>query len=325
MKLSLHQESWRSSIPFRISGHEFNTFDGVITTLTDGGFAGQGEAAGAYYLDDFPDGIEKTLEELRPVIENGIDRNMLQSLLPPGGARNALDCALWDLEAKRSGKRAWEIAGVEPRELQTVFTIGLEATPEEMADKAAAAEDFTLFKVKLDGDRPLERMTAIRNARPDARLVVDANQGWNFEQLASIAGAMADLGVEMIEQPLPRGGDQELEGYDSPIPLCADESCLHLGELEQAGIRYQMINIKLDKCGGLTHGIMMARKARELGLGLMVGCMGGTSLAMAPAYVVGCLCDLVDIDGPLLLTNDRPAGLHYDRGMVRPFGPEVWG
>lgn len=325
MRLSIHQESWRSAIPFRISGHEFTTFGGVVVTLSDGEYSGHGEAAGVYYCDDFPDGIEKTIEGLRPAIEEGIDRAALQALLPPGGARNALDCALWDLEAKRLGRRAWEIAGIEPRTLQTVFTIGLEATPEEMADKARAAKDYTLFKVKLDGDRPLERMRAIREVCPGARLVVDANQGWTFEQLTSIAGDFSDLGVEMIEQPLPRGQDRELEGYESPVPLCADESCLHLGEMEKASRRYQMINIKLDKCGGLTHGILMAGKARELGLGLMVGCMGGTSLAMAPSYVVGCLCDLVDIDGPLLLTNDRPAGLSYDRGMVSPFGPEVWG
>jgi len=325
MHFSLHQESWTALFPFRITGCEFNSFDNVVVALSDGDSVGYGEALGVYYLDDNPPDVERVLEGLRPVIEKGIDRTSLQSLLPPGGARNALDCALWDLEAKRSGKRVWELSGVEPRRLHTVFTIGLEATPAAMADKAAAAAAYTLFKVKLDGDRPLERIQAIRSARPDARLVVDANQGWTFEQLQSVAPAFADLGVEMIEQPLPRGQDQALEHYQSPLPLCADESCQHLGELDQTGRRYQMINIKLDKCGGLTHGLELAREARARGLGLMVGCMGGTSIAMAPAFVVGCLSDLVDIDGPLLLKSDRSKRLNYDRGRVAPFGADIWG
>jgi L-alanine-DL-glutamate epimerase-like enolase superfamily enzyme len=206
-----------------------------------------------------------------------------------------------------------------------VFTIGLEDTPEQMAEKAVNAGDLSLFKVKLDDDRPVERIHAIRDARPDARLVVDANEGWSFRQLRNVAPALAELGVQMIEQPLARGADKQLETYDSPLPLCGDESCQQLDELEAASQRYRMINIKLDKCGGLTHGLQLAHAARDRGLGLMVGCMGGTSLSMAPAHVLAQLCDFVDIDGPLLLKNDRPGGLRYERGVAslpqRPF----WG
>jgi L-alanine-DL-glutamate epimerase-like enolase superfamily enzyme len=246
-------------------------------------------------------------------------------LLPAGGARNAIDCALWDLDAKCSGRSVWDLAAVTAKPLETVFTIGLEATPSEMAEKATAATSHSLLKVKLDADLPLERLRAIRAARPDARIVVDANQAWTFAELQRLAPPFAELRVQMIEQPLPRGGDAALEGFRSPVPLCADESCLHLGELEQAAARYQMINIKLDKTGGLTHALELARAARARGLGLMVGCMAGGSLAMAPTFVVGCLCDLVDIDGPLLQKADRLPGIDYAGGRVSVFGPEVWG
>jgi L-alanine-DL-glutamate epimerase-like enolase superfamily enzyme len=194
-----------------------------------------------------------------------------------------------------------------------------------MAADARAAAVFRRLKVKLDGDRPLERIRAIREARPDAHLVVDANQGWTFSQLQEVAPAMADLGVAMIEQPLPRGKDSVLAGYRSPVPLCADESCLHAGELDLAAERYQMINIKLDKCGGLTPALSLARAARERGLGLLSGCMGGTSLSMAPAFVIGCLSDLVDLDGPLWQQSDRLPGLQFEGGHVSPFTPAVWG
>jgi L-alanine-DL-glutamate epimerase-like enolase superfamily enzyme len=245
--------------------------------------------------------------------------------LPAGGARNAVDCALWDLEAKMTGTTIWELTGIAPKVLETVYTISIEATPEAMAAHAASVANLPLLKVKLDGNQPLERMRAVRQARPDARIVVDANQGWNFGQLKSLAPAFADLGVLMIEQPLPRGGDAALEGYRSPVPLCADESCLHLGELEQAARRYQMINMKLDKTGGLTHALELARRARDRGLGLMVGSMCGSSLAMAPTFVVGCLCDVVDLDGPLLMKRDRLPGLRYSNGKVEPPARELWG
>ena len=246
-------------------------------------------------------------------------------MLPPGGARNALDCALWDLEAKWSGLSIWELTGVVPKPVETVYTISLDVNPELMARHAASAVEYPLLKIKLDGTQPLERMQAVRAARPDARIVVDANQSWTMEQLKTLAPACAALGVQMIEQPLARGADVQLEHYRSPVPLCADESCLHIGELDAAARRYQMINIKLDKTGGLTPALELAGAARARGLGVMVGCMSGTSLAMAPAFVLACVCDFVDIDGPLLQKSDRMPGLEYRGGAVSVFGPEVWG
>jgi L-alanine-DL-glutamate epimerase-like enolase superfamily enzyme len=325
IKLSVRAERWPAIRPFRIAGMAFHWFDSIVVELSRDGCVGRGEALGVYYLDETPDSMIAQVESVAAVIGAGIDRPALQTLLPAGGARNAVDCALWDLEAKTTERTIWQLTGVEPRPLETVFTIGLEATPEEMAAKAAAALTHGLLKIKLDGDRPLERLTAIRDARPDARIVVDANQGWTFAQLREITPAFAALGVQMIEQPLRRGADAELEGYRSPVPLCADESCLHLGELAQAVRRYQLINIKLDKTGGLTHALELARAARATGMGLMVGCMGGSSLAMAPSFVVGCLADLVDIDGPLLQKSDRLPGMTYDGGQVAVFGADVWG
>jgi L-Ala-D/L-Glu epimerase len=325
VKLGVHIERWPAIRPFRITGTVWNSFDSIVVEISQDGHVGRGEALGVYYLHETTDSLITQIEHVARRVESGIDRDALNKLLPPGGARNAIDCALWDLEAKLTGRAIWDLTGVQPRALETVFTIGLEATPEEMADKAVAAAGHTLLKVKLDADRPLQRLAAIRAARPDARLVVDANQGWSFSELQELAPHFARLGVQLIEQPLPRDQDRELEDYKSPVPLCADESCLHLGELDQAARRYQLINIKLDKTGGLTHALQLARAARARGLGLMVGCMGGGSLAMAPAFVIGCLADLVDIDGPLLQKSDRLPGLHYEGGEVAVFGRTLWG
>jgi L-alanine-DL-glutamate epimerase-like enolase superfamily enzyme len=325
MKLSVHTESWPAARPFRITGREWLSFEAVVVELAFEGVIGRGEALGVFYANETAASMAAEIEKIADRLVPGLDGTDLAELLPPGGARNALDCALWDLEAKTSGRRIWDLTGISPKPLLTVYTIGVEATPEAMAEHAASAAAYPLLKVKLDSYQPLERIRAIRSARPDARIVVDANQGWTFDQLKALAPAFADLDVEMIEQPLPRGADGELENYQSPIPLCADESCLHLGELDDAADRYQRINIKLDKTGGLTHALKLARVARDRGLGLMVGCMGGSSLAVAPAFVVGCLADLVDIDGPLLLRRDRLPGLIYARGRVDPPAPEVWG
>ncbi len=325
MKFSVHAESWPVLRPFRITGHVWTSFESIVVELERGGAVGRGEALGVFYADETPATMSAALEAIAVSLTDELDRATVQTLLPAGGARNALDCALWDLEAKQQGRSIWELTGVQPRELETVYTIGIEATPEAMAAHAAQAAGQPLLKIKLDGQQPLERLQAIRRARPDARLVVDANQGWDFAQLQSLAPAFADLGVLMIEQPLPRGGDAVLESYRSPVPLCADESCLHLGELEPAARRYQMINIKLDKTGGLTHALELARGARQRGLGLMVGSMAGSSLAMAPAFVVGCLCDFVDIDGPLLLRRDRLPGLCFDGARVSPPDGRIWG
>jgi len=325
VKIGVHIERWPTVRPFRIAGKTWDHFESVVVELERNGVVGRGEALGVYYLDETPETLVAQISQKSEWLRNDITRSKLQFLLPPGGARNAIDCALWDLDAKSAGRSVWNISGVQPKPLETVFTIGIEETAREMAAKAAAASGFGLLKVKLDGVRPAESLEAIRRSRPDTRIVVDANQSWTFNQLVELAPICANLGVQMIEQPLRRGNDAELDEYDSPVPLCADESCLHIDELEQAASRYQWINIKLDKAGGLTHALALAEAARSLGLQIMVGSMGGSSLAMAPAFVVGCLADLVDIDGPLLQQFDRLPGLEYNGGWVSVFKPDVWG
>ena len=325
MKMSVHIEEWPLTTPFRITGFEWVNTRCIVVQLCEDGFLGRGEAQGVFYLDETADSIFEQAESVIGALESGTRRKALQEILPAGGARNAIDCALWDLECKKAGKTIWELTGIDPKPVTTVFTIGLEPEPEDMAAKAAAASNSPVLKIKLSGDRPYERLAAIRAARPDATLVVDANQGWDFGQLQEVLPKCLGLDLAMIEQPLPRGGDEALEGFDSPITLAADESCLHSGELEQALRRYDMVNIKLDKTGGLTEALKVARLAREKGCKLMVGNMVGTSLSMAPSFVVAQLCDFVDIDGPLLLKHDYPNGLRYRNGVVEVFDPSLWG
>jgi len=325
MKLSVHIEEWPLSRPFRISNFEWINSRGIVVQVGEDGFLGRGEAQGVFYLGETADSLFEQVNAVANEVRRGISRRDLQRLLPAGGARNAIDCALWDLECKKSGKTIWQLTGIEPGAVTTVFTIGLEPTPEAMAAKAAAAADAPVLKVKLSADRPYERLAAIRAARPDAAIVVDANQGWDFALLREVIPQCAGLDLGMIEQPLPRGGDAELEGYDSAITLAADESCLDSSEVETAARRYGMINIKLDKTGGLTEALELARRAKALGCKLMVGNMVGTSLAMAPSFVIAQLCDFVDIDGPLLLKYDHPNGLRYDKGIVTGLDPAFWG
>ena len=311
--------------PFRIARKTSDDFPCEVCEIGQDGRIGRGEALGVYYLGETEKSMLAQLDSIAGDLAGGAGRQELLELLPPGGARCAADAALWDLEAQLSGTSAWNTAGVAPDPIETVFTIGLEAEPEEMGARAAAASDLTLFKIKLNDDRPVERVAAIRDARPDSRLVVDVNEAWNFERLKEVAPELAALDVKMIEQPLPRGKDSALEDYESPLPLCADESCQDTTDLDDLVPRYQMINIKLDKTGGLTHGLELAQAARAKGLGLMVGCMGGTSLCMAPIHVLAQLADFVDIDGPLLLKNDRLGGFDYDRGMVSLPEKRFWG
>lgn len=325
MQLSAHIEDWELQQPFRITGKEWRKSTSLVVQLAVGEHLGRGEAQGVYYLDETADSMMAQFEAVADELGRGVSRDDLLDLLPAGGTRNAIDCALWDLEAKQSGKTIWELTGVDPQPVITVYTIGIEDTPEAMAEKAAAAARYPVLKIKLDGVQVLDRLRAIRAARPDARLVVDANQGWSFEQLREFTPPLLELNLSMIEQPLPRGADEMLEDYRSPITLAADESCLHSGELAVAARRYDMINIKLDKTGGLTEALNLAHRARAAGCSLMVGNMSGTSLSMAPSFVVAQMCDLVDIDGPLLLKHDHPNGLVYEGSSVRVFDPKFWG
>lgn len=324
-KVSITTQSWPCIVPFRIANRVLNDFPCVTCEIEQDGRTGRGEAMGVSYLGETLSSMVAQLQEISQALAAGADRKRLFDLLPPGGARCAADSALWDLEAQLSESSAWQMAGVTQAPVETVFTIGLEDSPGQMAAKAIAATDLTLFKVKLDSNRPVERVAAIREARPDSRLVVDINQGWTFDELQKFEPELHALGVLMIEQPLPRGADEQLQNYKSRIPLCADESCLHVNDLSDAAKRYQMINIKLDKTGGLTHGLELAQAARKKNLGLMVGCMGGSSLSMAPAHVLAQLCDFVDIDGPLLIRKDRDGGLIYDRGFVSVPATRFWG
>jgi L-alanine-DL-glutamate epimerase-like enolase superfamily enzyme len=325
MDFNMHITDWVLTQPFRISGFEWINSRCLVVQLAHGGFVGRGEAQGVFYLDETAESIFEQAHAVADEIRKGISREQLQDLLPAGGARNAIDCAMWDLECKRSGKTIWQLTGIDPKPVTTVYTIGLEDSPEAMAAKASAAADAPILKIKLSNHMPYEKLAAIRAARPDAALVVDANQGWSFDQLQEVLPKCVDLDLAMIEQPLARGGDEQLEGFESPITLAADESCLHTGELETAARRYSMINIKLDKTGGLTEALRLARAAKAKGCKLMVGNMVGTSLSMAPSFVVAQLCDFVDIDGPLLLKYDQPNGLDYINGVVKGFDPALWG
>jgi L-alanine-DL-glutamate epimerase-like enolase superfamily enzyme len=322
-KVELRTESWDFETPFNITGYTFTEADLLHAVIDENGFTGSGEAAGVYFLGETGASMLAQAESILPALERGAGRGELRELLPTGGARNAIDCALWDLEAKRQRKSIWELTGIAPGVTQSVLTIGID-TPEDMAKKALLL-DSSKIKVKLDDDLPLERITAVCSARPDAEIIVDVNQGWTFGQLVELAPKFKDLGVAMIEQPLPRGGDAELEDYESPIILCADESCLDTSEFEQASRRYQMINIKLDKTGGLTEALDLARMAKAKGIELMVGNMMGTSLAMAPGYVIAQLCRFVDLDGALFLTRDREHPMSYAGGFVSRPSAELWG
>ena len=316
-------ESWPLLEPFVITGHTWTHCDVLVVSITENGVTGRGEATGVYYLDETAESMYQQVLGIQQKLEQGISREQLQSLLPVGGARNAIDCALWDLEAKSSGQSIFGLTGIPSSPVNTVNTVTID-TPEEMAKKAAAITARQI-KVKLDGEQPLQRITAVCNARPDADIVVDVNEGWSFAQLVELVPQFKALGIKMIEQPLPRGEDDALEGYQSPIMLCADESCLDTSELEQAARRYQMVNIKLDKTGGLTEALNLARRAKDKGMTLMVGNMTVTSLAMAPAYVIAQLCDFVDLDGALFLAADRSYPMSYEQGVVSGLTSQLWG
>jgi len=319
-------ETHRLSAPFRISGYVFETSDVVVVELSDGDYTGRGEAAGVYYLGDDSAHIVEELEAHCDAIESCTDREELRQTMPRGGARNAVDCALWDLEAKRAGTDVLHLAAIEQaRPLITTFTLGAD-DPDVMAEGARRYAHATAIKVKLTGDLPLdiERVRSIRGARPDVWLGVDANQGFTRDELDPLVEALDALRVSLLEQPLKRGREADLDGYRSPIPIAADESALGLDDVAGLLGRFDVFNIKLDKCGGLTEALLIAEEARRVGLKVMVGNMVGTSLAMAPAFVVGQHCDVVDLDGPTFLTADREHRCEYRDGTIW-CSDQVWG
>lgn len=323
--VDLRLEQWPLKRPFAISGRTFSCVDTVLVTLTCKGIRGRGEAAGVFYTADQPASIFRQIEALTTEVEAGLTRAMLQKLLPPGGARNALDCALWDLEARLTGRPAWELAGLSTM-APVVTTFGCSADiPETVASTALAYVDARAIKLKLAGDGlDRDRVRAVREVRPDVWLSVDANQGFTPESLEALLPTLVAADVKLIEQPLPVSDDALLEGIQAPIPIAADESVQTLADLARMVGRFDVVNIKLDKCGGLTAALAMAHRARELGLGLMVGNMFGTSLAMAPACLLGQLCDVCDLDGPIFFSADRADRALYRDGTIIP-PASLWG
>jgi L-alanine-DL-glutamate epimerase-like enolase superfamily enzyme len=318
-------ERWPLIAPFRITGYTWEALDVLVVSLRHDGHVGWGEAHGVYYRNDNPASMTVQIESLRTTIEAGISRESLQSMLPPGGARNALDCALWDLEAKLSGRPAWQVAAVgNPRPLLTTFTCGADE-PDKMAAAARAYTHARAIKLKLTGE-PIdaERVHAVRAARADVWLGVDANQGFTRAFLERLMPTLTEARVALIEQPFPVGQESLLDGFRSPIPVAADESVQCLADIPGLVGRFNVVNIKLDKCGGLTEGLAMTRAARNLGLETMVGCMTSTSLAMAPAFLVGQLCKVVDLDGPVFLKSDRAISVQYADGFIT-CPQQLWG
>lgn len=325
MKLDVVIEGWPLKAPFRISGHTFEVLQVVTVRLSCEGRVGSGEAVGVYYRDDTAPKIFDQIERIRGDLEAGVTRECLQTMLPPSGARNAVDCALWDLEAKLSGSSAWKLAGLGAvRPLMTTFGCGAD-TPEAMANVARGYTGAQAIKLKLTGD-PIDadRVRAVREARPDVWMGIDANQGFSMPFLQKLMPVLIEERISLIEQPLPTEDDAELQGFQSPIPIAADESVQGLTDIPALVGRFDAVNIKLDKCGGLTEALAMARRAADLGLELMVGNMIGTSLAMAPALVVGQWCKFVDLDGPIFLKSDRSNTVQYNQGWVTS-PPAVWG
>ena len=326
LTLSVTAEKFPIAGSFTISRGSRTEAVVVVATVSDGVSSGRGECVPYARYGETVEGVVAAIESVAPALAAArFDRCDLARALPAGAARNALDCALWDYEAKKTGIPVALRAGLgELRPLVTAYTLSL-GTPESMAAAAATAAHRPLLKVKLGGEGDPERIAAVREAAPEARMIVDANEAWREETLAANLAACEEAGVELIEQPLPAGDDAALKGLKSPIVVCADESLHTAADLEKLADRYQAINIKLDKAGGLTEAIAMARLARRLRFRLMVGCMVGTSLAMAPALLIAQHADFVDLDGPLLLARDREDGLRYDGSTVFPPSPALWG
>ena len=323
--LTSRAERWPIAGRFVIARGAKTQADVVVAEIADGAARGRGECVPYPRYGHTPDSVLAAIEAVRPEIEAGAGRERLQDLLPAGPARNALDCALWDLEASLTGVPAWQAAGrrrLDP--LKTAFTISL-GSPEEMAEAARAEAKRPMLKLKLGGPGDLTRVEAVRRAAPKTRLIVDANEALSFDELRALAPALTGLDVKLLEQPLKAGEDAALEGYDSPLPLCADEGLHSRAELAEVARRYACVNVKLDKTGGLTEALLLVEAARALDLKVMVGCMVATSLSMAPAMLAAQGADFVDLDGPLLLARDRDPGLTYLGSMIEPPPPGLWG
>ena len=324
LTIEAREEVWPLREPFRISRGSRTEAQVVLVTVGDDEHVGRGEGVPIKRYGQSAESVLAQIESIKA--EKNLDRQRLQQLLPAGAARNALDCALWDLEAKTSGKRVWELANVPiVPEVETSFTISLD-TPEKMAAAAAVAAELPILKLKLQGDDLyLARVKGVRESAPAARLLLDANESWSPEHYRKIVPELHELGVELIEQPFPANADEVLENLDHPIPVCADESCHTTADLRRLTNRYDMINVKLDKTGGLTEALRLCDRARDSGFKLLIGCMVCTSLGIAPARLLASNADLVDLDGPLLLGRDREHGLAYTNGRLALPSAQLWG
>jgi L-alanine-DL-glutamate epimerase-like enolase superfamily enzyme len=322
--IEAQEQSWPLDKPFRISRGTRTEARVVVVTVTDGRHIGRGEAVPIRRYNQSPVSVLTQIESIKSA--QHLDREQLQKLLPAGAARNALDCALWDLEAKISGKRVWELANIPlAHEVETSFTISLD-TPTAMAAAARANATAPILKLKLGGDDlDLARVEAVRAAAPRARLLIDANESWTHDHYCEVVPSLSQFGVELIEQPFPADSDEVLETLDRPIPVCADESCHTTTDLPRLTNRYEMLNLKLDKTGGLTEALLLSARARDVGFKLLLGCMVCTSLGIAPARLLASAVDYVDLDGPLLLAGDRHHAVPYANGRIGIPPRELWG
>lgn len=325
-EISIDTEVWPIAGSFTISRGSKTQAEVITVTIREGGHAGRGECVPYARYGETVKDVAGSIRAMSNAIEDGMTREELQRAMPRGAARNAIDCALWDLEAKISGVPVWKLAGLdEPKPLVTAFTLSL-AEPDAMREAAKAAADRPLLKLKLAGDgADIARVAAVREGAPRARLIVDANEGWKVADVLPLARELAALDVALIEQPLPAKEDEALRGIECPIPLCADESAHGLEGMTRLAGLYQYVNVKLDKTGGLTEGLSVIRCARRRNLKVMVGCMVATSLAMAPATLLAQGAEFVDLDGPLLLTKDREHAIRYEDSTMMPPMPALWG
>lgn len=325
LEASVRTERYPLSVPFVISRGTRTHAEVVVVTLTDGAITAQGEGVPNARYNESVESSSAEIEKILPLLKEGAGRAQIAKAMKHGAARNAVDCALWDLEAKRAGKTIAQLAGLPPsKPVTTVYTLSL-GTPEFMGEQAAAQAQRPILKLKLGGAGDVERVRAVRVNAPNCILVADANEAWTPALFAEMIGPIKELGLAMLEQPMPAGKDEDLRTLPRLIPVCADESCHDRGDLKDLVGKYDMINIKLDKTGGLTEALALASDARDYGFGLMVGCMVGTSLSMAPTHLIAQLCKYTDIDAPLLLAQDRAHGMRYVGSIVEPPVSTLWG
>jgi len=310
---------------FRISRGAYTQISVVVVEIQDGEFVGRGECRPYPRYGETPLGVISTIKFIQPALQAGLEREDLLSALPAGAARNAVDCALWDLAAKQSGQPVWQLAGLRcPHSLATAYTLSVDE-PAQLAEEARKQARRPLLKLKLAGEGDLERVVAVRENAPNSRLIVDANEAWNLRDYEALTPQLARLGVELLEQPFPANKNQWLADLPRPVPVCADESCHDIESLKELQGLFDAVNIKLDKTGGLTEGLRMKALANQKGFKVMAGCMVCTSLAIAPAFLLAQETEYVDLDGPLLLEEDREPGIPYEGSVIHPPEGRLWG